>query len=379
MEVYTLDPLFRREFVVDRFESLIWTDRLDTPGDFQLEVHSTPANRRLFRPGRKLAMNESHHVMTVETFEDSEDEEGRPTLSLKGRSLETILMERSTEAMNVTAPPGDIIRWTVEDAMILTTRPEDVVPFFSQGSFLPNSTIPEPQDDITIQLEHSSVYDTIQPIANVWGFGFHILRNGDASELLFNAFMGSDRTSGQATHAPVIFSKDFDNLMKTKELLTIEDARNVAYVFSYDAMEVVYADGVDPADATGFDRRVLTVVADDIEQLDPDRTSKMIQRGKEALAKQRMNHIFDGEISQTSQYRYQRDYWMGDYVEMRSKDGNVNTMRVTEQIFVSDREGERSYPTLTLHRFITPGSWLGWQYNKTWPEFDETEFWSNQP
>jgi hypothetical protein len=37
---------------------------------------------------------------------------------------------------------------------------------------------------------------------------------------------------------------------------------------------------------------------------------------------------------------------------------------------VSDQEGERSYPTLSLNLFITPGSWSSWDYGSQWQ--DET-------
>ena len=55
---------------------------------------------------------------------------------------------------------------------------------------------------------------------------------------------------------------------------------------------------------------------------------------------------------------------------MRNSDGITNQMRVTEQIFVSDIQGERAYPTLAIDRFITPGSWFAWDYNQTWVNAD---------
>jgi hypothetical protein len=55
-------------------------------------------------------------------------------------------------------------------------------------------------------------------------------------------------------------------------------------------------------------------------------------------------------------------------------------MRVTEQIFVSDSQGERSYPTLTVNTFITTGSWLSWMNNKVWLDLDgDATTWSEQP
>jgi hypothetical protein len=56
-------------------------------------------------------------------------------------------------------------------------------------------------------------------------------------------------------------------------------------------------------------------------------------------------------------------------------------MRVTEQIFISDKEGTRSYPTLSLTAYITPGSWAAYDPTKAWFDLDSdtTDVWSNQP
>jgi len=92
----------------------------------------------------------------------------------------------------------------------------------------------------------------------------------------------------------------------------------------------------------------------------------LVQRGEEELAKHRSISAFDGEITQLSPYKYNRDYQMGDLVEMRNGSGLTNQMLVTEQIFVSDEAGERAYPTLTIKLFITPGSWLAWENTQVW-------------
>lgn len=89
-------------------------------------------------------------------------------------------------------------------------------------------------------------------------------------------------------------------------------------------------------------------------------------RGLEELSKTRSISAFDGEIPQSGSYRYKQHYELGDLVEMRNQDGVTNNMRVTEQIFVSDSDGDRSYPTLAVDLFINPGSWFAWDYNQVW-------------
>jgi hypothetical protein len=388
MELYTLDPLLRRERVIDRFESLIWTERFSTYGDFQLDIVSTIDNRNIFRIDTLLAMNESHRVMMVEYLSNEVNDNGEMILTVKGRSLEAILIDRAAkESLDdltvspkwvITDPPADVARKIFHDICVLgILNTGDIIPFVIEGTFMPASTIAEPIDPITVELEPTNVYDATVDICNVWNLGFRLLRNYDTSELYYDIYAGSNRTTSQTTLAPVVFAPELDNLTNTKELTSTDKAKNVAYVFSPAGFQMVYPIGVEST-VEGFERRVLMVNASDITSENPDVPAALIQRGNEALAENRVYQGFDGEISQNSQYKYGRDYNLGDVIEVRNTDGVTNNMKVTEQIFVQDREGERAYPTLTLNTFINTGSWLSWNNNKTWSELT-TEVWAELP
>ena len=387
MEVYILDSLYRRARVVDKFKSLIWTERFSAYGDFELTMNSTLENRTRFPAGTRLAINESYRVMTVETVEDATDSEGRNLLTLKGRSLEAILEDRvargtlgdltSTPKWVLTGPPMNVARYIYHYICGLgTLDPGDKIPNVIEGSIFPEDTIGEPPDSITYEIELTSVYLAIKQLCDLYDAGFRLVRNFDTSQLYFDVYMGSDRTTAQSTLPAVIFSPDLGNLQNTTELTTIATYKNCAYVISPVGHEVVYPLDIDPR-VNGFDRRVLWVKADNITDTDPAVASaKMIQRGKEELSKCRRFSAFDGEIGQISTYKYGTHYNLGDLVELRNTDGATNNMQVTEQIFVSDEEGERSYPTLSLNTFITPGSWLAWDYSQVWEDLGLTDYWS---
>lgn len=390
MELYTLDPLLRRETVVDVFESLIWTERFQTLGDFELHIVSTFSSRGLFATGTLLAMNKSNYVMMVESVMDSTDGDGRRMLVVKGRSLEAILLDRvakqslqDTTAQPkwiLTGPPATVARQIFHDICVTGILDiGDKIPFINEGTFTGTSTIPEPVDPITVEIEPTTVYDVTSQICGVWNLGFRLLREFDMSRLWFDIYTGSDRTTAQTVLPSVVFTPELDNLQNTKELTVIEGAKNVAYVYSPAGFQMVYAQGVDP-DVEGFERRVVVVNATDITSSTADPVTALIQRGNEVLAQNRTYQGFDGEISQASSYVYGVDYNLGDMIEVRNTDGVTNNMRITEQIFVSDRDGERSYPTLTLNKFINTGSWLSWMNNQTWFDLDaDATTWSQQP
>lgn len=390
MEVYALDSLLRREYVIDTFESLIWTERFQAAGDFQLVIKSTRESREILKAGTRLAMNESYRIMTVETIEDATTDEGLAALKVTGPSLEATLKDRvamwsktDPSPWHLDGVPAYLARRVFHDICVTgILSAYDVIPYVVETNFLPASTMAEPVDPLVIDLPPTNLYEFEKTLCEIWNLGFRLIYNPFSGQLHFNVYSGSDRTSSQDDYPPVIFAEELDNLQNIKSFETIEESKNVAYVFSPAGFLEVYAENV-PPDTDGFDRRVLLVTADDItadygttEQIE----AALLQRGREELAKSRAFQAFDGEISTHSQYKYQRDYHLGDVVEMRGKDGVANLMRVTEQIFTSDKEGDKSYPTLALNLFVNTGSWLSWEANQTWLDLDaDPVTWSELP
>lgn len=389
MEVYILDSLYRRIEVVDRYESLIWAERFSSKGDFELNILSTLENRNRFIPGVMIAIDLSYRVMTIETVQDITDDEGRRMLKITGPSLEAILEQRLALA--------DLSDLTTDPKWILTGLPQDIatqmfhdicitgildtgdiIPSVTEGSIFPADTIGAPSDSIVYAVDPKTLYLGIKELCDNYAMGFRLVRDLDTSMLYFDIYMGSDRTTGQTGLAAVVFSPDLENLRNTNKLSSSALYKNTAYVMSPVGHEIVYELDFDPV-TNGFARRILLVKADDITDVVPaDATAKMIARGKEELAKNRRLTSLDGEITTYSQYIYGVDYNLGDLVELRDDDGTTSKMQVTEQIFVADKEGNRAYPTLSVNLFITPGSWLAWDYSQEWDDLT-TEEWEDQP
>lgn len=396
MDLYILDALNRRKYIIDQYISLIWTERFQTYGDFQLDVFSNHTMRSLLVPDTYLAMSESNYIMRIESYEDDYNSDGSRVLIIKGRSYEAILLDRvakdSTSTLTVspqwtiTRPPADVARQVFNNICIEGILSfNDVLPLVEEGT-LPalshTSNIPEPPDAITVDIKPTTVYDVISTqICTPWDLGFRFLRQDSTGQIFFDVYSGSDRTSAQVLLTPVIFAPQLENLQNTKELTTIDKSKNVAYVFSPDGFEMVYGTDVDST-IEGLERRVLVVDASDITSASTtDVPGALTQRGMEQLSSARTFFGFEGEVSQNSQYKYGTDYNMGDLVEVHNDDGVANYMRVTEQIFVCDSTGKRSYPTLTANEYINTGSWYSWLSNKQWIDFDTdtTNVWGNQP
>lgn len=388
MDVFVLDDYLVRDSVVDSYFSFIWSERVSSLGDFELVVANTNEAKNLLAIGKRLGINESKRVMVIETHEAKVDDEGRNVLTITGRSLESILMERiawnNATAGSTTNPkwvitrtPAEAARWIFYQVCVMgAMSPSDIIPFYVTGTTYPADTISESPDSVVFELEIGTVYERIKDICDQYKMGFRLYKGPDDSKLYFNIYQGNDRTTQQSVLDPVVFSPSLDNLAKIQELASVENLRNVAFVYSKTKSIFVYTDGTDSS-TSGFARRVLYVDATSVEETtEPNLTKVLTQKGYEALAKNRSITAFDGEISQADQYTYGLHYELGDLVEMQSGFGVTNNMRVTEQIFVSDENGSRSYPTLSVDLLITPGSWLAWDANEEWASATGT--WSEQ-
>lgn len=381
MEVYILDRLLRRIDLIDRFESFIWTERWRAFGDFELVVVSTPMSRKKFTVNTLLAMNHSHRVMMVETVENSLDAEGRAMLTVKGPSME-MWMEDRLIAAGANGSEGNKITFDLPPAAIARNlfgmvaidglySVHDKLPFYTPGSIFPAENLLEPAAAVFHEVDTTTLYDAIKDICDTYGLGFRIVRNQDESQLMFNIYTGIDRTRNQTIYDAVVFSEKLGNLENITHYTTTAEAKNVCYVYAKNGRAIVYADGVN-TNIAGFDRKVMHLKAEGLDELPAgtDLTNKLIHQGKAALAKAKGIQAFDGEVPQRSNYIYGYHYNLGDLVEMQSTDGAMNYMRVEEQIFVSDSEGERSYPTLATELFIEAGTWLAWDDTMTWSQAD---------
>lgn len=388
MDVYILNNLYEPIDLVDDFISLIWTERFKRYGDFELIVNANSAFRNRLPAGTRLWIERSKRVMTVETLEDTTDDEGRAVLKVIGTSLERILDNRLargelgdltlTPKWILTGTATEIARQIFHDVCVTgVLDPGDIIAGILESSIFPEDTIAEPVEEITVELDVATVYTALANLADIYDFGFRLVRDVD-TQLYFDIYMGSDRTTRQDVLPAVVFSPDMDNLQNSTELTSIALYKNVAYVLSAAGSVIVYPPDVDP-EIEGFERNVLIIKADDIKVDDLDAEAKMTQKGLDALAKARRFTAFDGEISRANQYRYGIDFHLGDLVEISKNSGGMTSMQVVEQIFVQDAEGEQEYPTLTVNSYITPGSWLWWPYNQVWEDVDPELDWEDAP
>jgi Siphovirus ReqiPepy6 Gp37-like protein len=369
MIVYTLDENFLRREVVDDFYSLIWTERYSKAGDVTLSVPLTKANVAKMPEGTYLAMPKTKEVMIVDSALIEKNQ-----LKLTGSSLIKFLNERPIRTSaahedryyNINAVPGVAITQVVSDTCITgpfvasgaygIDGPRQII----SGLYIVSSDVSGVA--IAFAIPFGSLYDAIAQIADTYSVGMRMYLDDASSSgyrLGFMSYAGVDRTSRQSVNPIVRFSPAMDSLTNIKELRSVAGYKNVAYAFAPSnpgglatTPGIAYADS-DAAASTGFKRRVLMVFADDITTDKIGGSAAVLQqmlnqRAADGLANNNYTKVVDGEVVPQSQFKYGRDYTLGDIVELQSVSGLATRARITEYIRTQDATGERAYPTVSV-------------------------------
>ena len=94
MEMYVLNKSFEKIALIDAYESLLWTDRYNKPGEF--EIYTPVADFALQYPvaDNYLQIKESEHTMVIEDTTIESNVETGNHIKITGRSLESILDRR---------------------------------------------------------------------------------------------------------------------------------------------------------------------------------------------------------------------------------------------------------------------------------------------
>ena len=94
IDIYVLNKDFQVVGVVDAYESLIWTDRFYSYGDFELYTYFDKKIVDICQQDYYLWINKSEHMMIIEGIEIESNPEDGNKLKITGRSLESIIDRR---------------------------------------------------------------------------------------------------------------------------------------------------------------------------------------------------------------------------------------------------------------------------------------------
>lgn len=376
MEAFTLNRGFVRQYPIDEFKSLIWTERYE--GDSEVEI-VVPATVEMFQKlavGTFFGIAESDEVMILETMSIEKNEMKITGIALlpwmDNRFVRTSKKHEDQYWYIENEKPGKIL-WLILYNMCcqgspylngtidtgITNPQQFIIPGLGLKAF--DTTLSKV---VKTAIPYGPVYKAMKDVASAYKLGMQITLDAvseSSYSLGFRSYRGLDRTSAQTDNLQVRFSPQMDSFTDIKDLQSIEKFKTVVYTWASGlrkeegkpALTTVPGMSSVAGSYVGFDLRALQVFASDI-------TSDMVggsqqkvvdmlnSRAYDEIVKNHFIKSVDGEIVPESQFKYGVHYNLGDIIEVEGNTGVIQPARITEYIRSQDEQGERAYPTVTI-------------------------------
>jgi hypothetical protein len=337
--------------IVDNFDSFIWTERFDDVGEFELYLPTNSEGLRYILPDNFLQLKNSKRTMVIESLYLNTDVDEGNQYIVKGRSLESILDRRVIRAQTIlngnlqtcvkTLLEQNAISPSNADRRILKLAFEDSVdPLITSLTF----------DD---QFHGETLLEAIRFICKGASIGFKITVSSNGY-FVFKLYAGIDRSYQTLGDSIILFSPKMDNLTSSQYLFSRKDHKTTTLVGGEGSG---YLRKLLDVDKTGgalsdLQRREMFTDAPTISSsyssgtLNPsDYNLLLTHRGLVDLIENHDYEAFDGQVDPSINYVYDRDYSLGDVVQIENEYGLTGRTRVKEYIFSEDKVGEKVFPT----------------------------------
>lgn len=347
MEPLVLNTSFEVIAVIDAYESLIWTDRYSSYGDFELYCPMEMSLLSFIQQNNYLWLRESDHTMIIEDISIDSDTENGNHLVVTGRSLESILERRIVwEFTIVEGNLQDAIRTLLNDNVI---NPSDSERRINGFTFVP-STDPK-ITSLTLNAEYfgEELYSIISEICEEHRIGFKIILT-ENNNFEFSLYAGTDRSYAQSENPYVIFSPGFDNIINSNYYSSNASFKNVTLVGGEGEGEERKT--VTVGSDSGLNRRELftegriaSTTSDGGELTAEEIEEQMIELGKKALSERGVTTAFEGEVETNKPFEYGVDFFIGDTVQLQNEYGIEGPAYISELVISVNETGRSVYPT----------------------------------
>lgn len=344
MEFYVLNRDFEIIKFIDSFISLIWVKRYFDTGEFVLNINADIKNIRALQKKHYLVREDDEQICIIEKIKINSSVSESSNITVSGRSIESILSRRiiwnqTNAKTNETVEA--FIRRLVTENCISPADPKRKIDKLILGK-LKGFT-----EKISIQKTGDNILTAIIEICKTYSYGFKITMN-EEGYLVFDLYKGIDRSYQQNENSYVVFSSEYDNLLNTEYEYDESNIANVALIGGE-------GEGVDRkyqsiGNYEGLDRYELFVDSKDISSnegkiSESEYNALLIERGEEKIAEHMLTESFTGQTENTKTYLYNKDYFLGDIVQIEDNYDLSASPRIIEIIENEDEKGYKIVPT----------------------------------
>lgn len=364
MDVTIRDNNFNIVGIVDDYESIIWTDRYDSPGDFQLYGTLDSTIAEYCKVGYFVNIPNSDRTMIIETISAESNPNQSNKITVTGRSVESLLERRIIWGTEVFLGENNLVQDAIRE--IITNH--IISPAVTQRA-IPNFAFAENGDpsllEMTfapVQYDGDNVLDVVTNLCQTFNIGFKVINSGSAFTM--SIFNGTNRAADQSDYPVITFSEEYDNITESRFDVDKKPYKNVALVDGEEEedqethVKVKFRTVSGDEMAYGLDRYEMKVDsgisstyqdAQGQSQIIPStQYAQMVRaKGTEELEKLKNIYKLDGKVDPDS-IKYGVDYYVGDTMQFVGLFGINTKVRITEFIRCLDGSGYQEYPSYVI-------------------------------
>jgi len=347
--LYVYDTDFDLLAIYDEYSSLIWADRYDEAGDFELLLPYSKKHLDILQQDYFCRIDLSDRCMIIEerSFEQSDD--GEIMLSIKGRSAETLLERRIVIKKKEFGE--DDKKVSVQNSL-KTLLNENLISPTDEKRQIPNFIFQESKDEAITKLKFEEtflgedLYSIVSDVCTDKQIGFKVVLNAKF-QFIFSLYVGKDRSFNQDDNEFVIFSPYYDNLKNSRYFSTTQDYKNLMYVEKDEFNHLTIYNTEQPV---GVKRREIYINQSELKKNSSTTATlsdkSLRTRGKKKLSvDHKIKTGFEGEIIPDVLYIYRTDYFIGDKIQFEDSLGNNQPLYISEIVISRDDSGLTVIPT----------------------------------
>ena len=350
MDIYVLSGLSGIVDIVEDYQSAIWNVQYYGQSDFELILAGTKKNLDALRVNRYLVrgvdMGEDgtfNNVMIINELKLTFDTEQGWLLTATGKGLKSIAGRRVIwNQENITGNAESGIRKIVKDNISAPANSNRKIQGFALDSAQGFT------ETIDLQCFGQNLAEWLESVCTSLGYGWDIYIKG--GKYRFKLYRGTDRSYNQQEVPPVVFSNEFDNLLSCNYSYNIGNYKNVALIGGEGQGTAQRT--ATTGEAVGLGRYELYVngssVSSNGEIITEEQYTAMLQDfGKTQLDATSSTQQFEGEIETTGLYTINRDFFLGDIVQIENEMGIQAVPRIIGIIYAEDENGTSVVPTFS--------------------------------
>ena len=342
--------VFNRELnligIIDSFSSLIWNRKYNSLGEFQLNILFSEDINSLLQL-ENIIYKDNGEAGFIVSKEIKIDDDGTETIEIKGKFIIGYLERRIIwDCEEINSDVVSAVSQLINNNCINCRKERKI-----------HNLIIEENKEIEIpllkQVSYDNLLQTLYSIAQSNELGLKVDFDIFNKKLIFKIYKGTDRSINQSIVAPIIFSREFENVLNQNYIESNSNYKNVALVGG--AGEGIERRLISIGEERGLDRYEVFVDARDIsdtrqieteegvaqEIIPTEEYNELLKtRGNEKLAEHYQIRTFESIINTNSNVEYKKDYDLGDIVTFFDKKWQISIdTRITEVCETYDNKG----------------------------------------